>query len=45
MIMEALQKAETRAGRMLTRNEILNIVAERMEEYYIPTNFIPWRGP
>jgi hypothetical protein len=45
MIMEALRKAETRAGRMLTRNEILNIVAERMEEYYIPIGFLPWRGP
>jgi hypothetical protein len=45
MIMEALRKAETRAGRMLTRNEILNIVAKRMKVYYIPTNFIPWRGP
>nr|WP_095992691.1 DUF2380 domain-containing protein [Cystobacter fuscus] len=45
MILEALQKAETRTGRMLTRNEILDIVAERMEEYYIPLKFIPWRGP
>ncbi|MFY0562643.1 DUF2380 domain-containing protein [Archangium lansingense] len=45
MIMKALLDAETKAGRILTRNEILNIVAERMEDYYIPINFIPWRGP
>ncbi|ATB38231.1 hypothetical protein CYFUS_003664 [Cystobacter fuscus] len=45
MIMKVLYEAETRAGRMLTRNEILNIVAERMEDYYIPMNLIPWRGP
>jgi hypothetical protein len=44
MIMSALQKAETRAGRMLTRNEILNIVAERMRDYSIPMNFTLWRG-
>jgi hypothetical protein len=44
MIMSALQKAETRAGRMLTRNEILNIVAERMKDYGIPMNFTLWRG-
>jgi hypothetical protein len=45
MIMKTLHESETRAGRMLTRNEILNIVAERMEDYYIPMNFIRWRGP
>ncbi|MFY0580794.1 DUF2380 domain-containing protein [Cystobacter fuscus] len=44
MIMKALGKAETEAGRTLTRNEILNIVAEAMEEYNIPMNVIPWRG-
>ena len=31
MIMEALREAETEAGRMLTRNEILKIVAEHMK--------------
>ena len=29
---------------MLTRNEVLKIVAEHMKEYNIPMNFIPWRG-
>jgi hypothetical protein len=41
MIMKALQRAETRAGRMLTRNEVLDIVAERMKFYDIPMNFTP----
>ncbi|RKH04798.1 DUF2380 domain-containing protein [Corallococcus sp. CA053C] len=44
MIMEALLKAETRAGRMLTRNTILRIVAGSLKEYDIPMNFIPGRG-
>ncbi|WP_309896783.1 hypothetical protein [Archangium sp.] len=44
MIMEALYKAETRAGRMLTRNAIVNIVAKRMKDYYIPMEFVSWRG-
>jgi hypothetical protein len=44
MIMEALQKAETRTGEMLTRNEILKIVAQRMKLYDIPMNFTHWRG-
>ncbi|ATB43392.1 hypothetical protein CYFUS_008872 [Cystobacter fuscus] len=45
LIMEALYEAETRAGRMLTRNAILNIVAKRMKDYYISMNFVRWRGP
>ncbi len=45
MIMEALREAETTAGRMLTRNEILDIVAYRMKLGKIPMNFTPWRGP
>ncbi|HEX8436846.1 DUF2380 domain-containing protein [Archangium sp.] len=45
MIMEVLGRAESRLGRMLTRNEVLKIVAERMKTYYTPMNFIPWRGP
>ncbi|PTL77504.1 DUF2380 domain-containing protein [Vitiosangium sp. GDMCC 1.1324] len=44
MIMEALRKAESKAGRMLTRNEVLDIVAENMKEYKIPMNFTSWRG-
>jgi hypothetical protein len=43
MIMEALLKAETKAGRMLTRNEILKLVAKNMRDYNIPMNFIPGR--
>jgi hypothetical protein len=44
MIMKALQKAETRAGRMLTRSEILKVVAGYMKEYKIPMDFTPWGG-
>jgi hypothetical protein len=44
MLMEALHDAETTAGRILTRNEVLDIVAGRMKEYRIPLNFIRWRG-
>jgi hypothetical protein len=42
MIMEALLDAEAEAGRMLTRNEILKLVAKRMKFYDIPMNFTPW---
>ncbi|WNG54090.1 DUF2380 domain-containing protein [Archangium gephyra] len=44
MIMEALRKAESRAGRMLTPSEVLGTVAKRMQDYGIPMKFIPWRG-
>ncbi|MFY0575425.1 DUF2380 domain-containing protein [Cystobacter fuscus] len=44
MIMKALYEAETKAGRMLTRNTVLEIVAEYMKEYGIPMNFIRWSG-
>jgi hypothetical protein len=44
MIMRALYKAEARAGRMLTQNEILDIVAKNMRDSQIPMNFTPWRG-
>jgi hypothetical protein len=40
MIMEALREAEVEAGRMLTRNEVLNIAAARMKRYDIPMRFI-----
>ena len=40
-----LLDAETAAGRMLTRNEILNIVAENMKDYGIPMSFTLWRKP
>ncbi|QAT88393.1 hypothetical protein EJ065_6868 [Corallococcus coralloides] len=44
MIMEVLHDAETKAGRMLTRNEILDIVAVTMERYSIPMNFVLGRS-
>ncbi|WP_342747775.1 DUF2380 domain-containing protein [Melittangium boletus] len=44
MIMKALREAELEAGRMLTRNEILKVVAGYMKEYKIPMNFTPWSG-
>jgi hypothetical protein len=42
MIMTTLRRAETRAGRRLTRNEILTIVTDTMGRYEIPVNFTPW---
>jgi hypothetical protein len=44
MLMKALRDAEVDAGRTLTRNEILSLVAKRMKDYNIPMNFIRWRG-
>ncbi|MFE8596613.1 DUF2380 domain-containing protein [Archangium violaceum] len=44
MIMKVLLDAETNAGRMLTRNTVLEIVAEQMKEYDIPMNFVRCRG-
>jgi hypothetical protein len=44
MIMKSLRDAETRAGRMLTRDEILSLVAKVMKQYNLPMNFTPWRG-
>jgi hypothetical protein len=44
MIMKALRDAETDAGQMLTRNQILRIVAREMRRYNLPMNFTPWRG-
>ncbi len=44
MIMKALRDAETRAGRMLTPNAILKIVAREMKRYGLPLNFTPWSG-
>jgi hypothetical protein len=44
MIMKALREAEIDAGRMLTRNEVLKIVAYRMRLYKLPMNFTVWRG-
>ncbi|WP_233166403.1 hypothetical protein [Archangium sp. Cb G35] len=44
MIMEALRKAESKTGQMLTRNEVLDIVAESMRDYDIPMNFVRCRG-
>ncbi|WP_245814532.1 DUF2380 domain-containing protein [Cystobacter ferrugineus] len=44
MIMRALRNAEADAGRMLTRNEILDIVVATMKRDRIPVNFTPWSG-
>jgi len=44
MIMETLREAEIAAGRMLTRKEILKIVAENMKLYDIPMQFTRGRG-
>ncbi|WP_338022056.1 DUF2380 domain-containing protein [Archangium gephyra] len=44
MLMKALRDAEVEAGQLLTRNEILEIVAERMGFYGIPMNFVRCRG-
>jgi hypothetical protein len=44
MIMKVLRDAEVDVGRMLTRNEILEIVARYMREYKIPMNFTRWGG-
>jgi hypothetical protein len=44
MIMDRLSKAESEAGRMLARNEVLRIVARNMRDYKIPMNFVSGRG-
>ncbi|KFA90853.1 hypothetical protein Q664_25840, partial [Archangium violaceum Cb vi76] len=44
MTMETLFEAEAEAGRMLTRNTILEIVATHMKEYRIPMNFVRCGG-
>jgi hypothetical protein len=44
LTMEALYEAEAEAGRMLTRNTILEIVAKQMKLYDIPMNFVRCRG-
>ncbi|WP_335929564.1 DUF2380 domain-containing protein [Myxococcus xanthus] len=44
MIMDALLKAEKRAGQMLTRNTILRIVAENMRFYAVPMKFTKGRS-
>ncbi|MBM7112549.1 DUF2380 domain-containing protein [Archangium primigenium] len=44
MIMTALRRAERRTGRQLTRNEVLDLVAEAMKQYNLPMNFTSWNG-
>ncbi|NOK18920.1 DUF2380 domain-containing protein [Corallococcus carmarthensis] len=44
LITRTLGDAEARVGRMLTRNEILDIVAAEMRRYSIPANFTSWSG-
>ncbi len=43
LIMKALNDAEVEAGRRLTRNAVLDIVADRMKDYRIPMNFVTGR--
>ncbi|MFP2906251.1 DUF2380 domain-containing protein [Pyxidicoccus sp. 3LFB2] len=43
-IMRTMTRAERESGRMLTRNQILDIVAERMKVYKIPMTFTSWEG-
>ncbi|RKH68387.1 hypothetical protein D7W81_12675 [Corallococcus aberystwythensis] len=40
MIMKAMERGEARVRRLLTRNEVLAIVADRMKYYDIPMNFV-----
>ncbi|MFY2560195.1 DUF2380 domain-containing protein [Corallococcus terminator] len=44
MIMKTLSDAEIAAGRSLTRNEILNLVAKSMRDYRVPMNFVTGRS-
>ena len=44
LLMRELLKAEARAGRMLTRDAILKLVAKQMKDYKLPMNFTSWRG-
>ncbi len=43
MIMNVLRQSESKAGRMLTPNAILKLVAREMKRYKIPMNFVPGR--
>ena len=44
MIMEALHEAEITTGRRLTRNQVLDIVVERMKVYKVPITFTKGRS-
>ncbi len=44
MLMETLREAETRVGRMLTPNEILDTVGFHMRRNKIPMSFTRGRG-
>ncbi|RKH91869.1 DUF2380 domain-containing protein [Corallococcus sp. AB045] len=44
MLMRSLREAETTAGRTLTRDAILKLVAKEMKRYSIPANFTSWSG-
>ncbi|MFP2903924.1 DUF2380 domain-containing protein [Pyxidicoccus sp. 3LFB2] len=43
-LMRDLLKAEATLGRMLTRNEVLSLVAKKMKDYKIPMSFTRWEG-
>ncbi|AFE05377.1 hypothetical protein COCOR_03674 [Corallococcus coralloides DSM 2259] len=44
LIMEALHEAEITTGRRLTRNQVLDIVVERMKVYRVPITFTKGRS-
>ncbi|AKF79036.1 hypothetical protein MFUL124B02_00520 [Myxococcus fulvus 124B02] len=44
MIMRTLHQSEALTGRLLTRNQVLEIVAERMKAFYIPIQFTKGAG-
>lgn len=44
MIMKILRDSEDATGQMLTRNEVLDVVAGYMKRYDLPMNFVAWRG-
>ncbi len=43
LIMRTLREAEDEGGQILTRNEVLKIVAKNMKDYDIPMSFTPGR--
>jgi hypothetical protein len=45
MIMDTLEEAEAALGRQLTPDEILDITMNRMQEYGIAPDFIPYGAP
>ncbi|WP_317987848.1 DUF2380 domain-containing protein [Hyalangium gracile] len=44
LIMRALRDAEEEIGQMLTRDQVLKVLAREMKRYNIPMNFTRWKG-